>query len=98
MTNSTTPAPAKRRSPGASLTWKSGILAFSLASVVAGSALVARLDPPTQVAQAVEPRVTVTPVQPRGQVGQTQSSPTVRLTPLPPRPVFRQPVTRTRRS
>jgi len=96
MTNSTTPT--KRRSPGASLTWKSGILAFSLTAVIAGSALIARLDPPTQVAQAVQAQPTAAVVQPNTQSGQTQRSRTTRLSPLPTKPVFLQPITRTRRS
>jgi len=98
MTNSTTSAPAKRRSSSASLTWKSGILAFSLAAVIGGSALVARLDPPTQVAQTVQAQPTVTPVQPNTQTGQTRRSRTTRLSPLPTQPLFQQPITRTRRS
>lgn len=96
MTNS--PTPSKRRTSGASLTWKSGILAFSLAAVIGGSALIARLDPPTQVAQAVQAQPTAAVVQPSTQTGQTQRSRATRLSPLPTKPAFQQPITRTRRS
>lgn len=98
MTSSITPGPAKRRSSGANLTWKSGILAFSLTAVIAGSALIARLDSPTQVAQAVQAQPTAAVVRPSTQTGQTQRSRTTRLSPLPTKPVFQQPLTRTRRS
>lgn len=100
MTNSITPANNKRPSSGGSLTWKSGVLAVSLAAVLAGSALVARLDQlATPKAQTVEPAARATPTaQSNTQTGSTQSRRTVRLAPLPSQPLFQQPVTRTRRS
>ncbi|MFZ1475287.1 MAG: hypothetical protein WAV79_20415 [Anaerolineae bacterium] len=93
-------SPANQRQPSASasLTWKSGLLAVSLAVVMAGSALVARFDQSAQgaqTAQAVEATSTPAPTQTEVQ---TQGQQPARLAPLPARPLFQQPVTRTRRS
>ncbi|MBK6562004.1 hypothetical protein [Candidatus Amarobacter glycogenicus] len=50
-------SPVNQRQPSASasLTWKSGLLAVSLAVVMAGSALVARFDQSAQTAQTAQP-------------------------------------------
>ncbi|MGB3218896.1 MAG: hypothetical protein WBD79_15965 [Anaerolineae bacterium] len=96
-------SPANQRQPSASasLTWKSGLLAVSLAVVMAGSALVARLDQSAQAAQVAQTaqavEATSTPAPTQTEV-QTQGQQPARLAPLPARPLFQQPVTRTRRS
>ena len=90
-------SPANQRQPSASasLTWKSGLLAVSLAVVMAGSALVARFDQSARTARTVEATSTPAPTQTEVQ---TQGQQPARLAPLPARPLFQQPVTRTRRS
>lgn len=94
-------SPTQKHQPSASasLTWKSALLAFSLAAVMAGGALVARLDQPTQSAQVnaqvIEATSAPAPAQTSGQTSRRQ---TAAVSPLPTRPVFQQPVTRTRRS
>ena len=93
-------SPANQRQPSASasLTWKSGLLAVSLAVVMAGSALVARFDQSAQTAQTAQTvEATSTPAPTQTEV-QTQGQQPARLAPLPARPLFQQPVTRTRRS
>lgn len=93
-------SPANQRQPSASasLTWKSGLLAVSLAVVMAGSALVARFDQSAQTAQTARTvEATSTPAPTQTEV-QTQGQQPARLAPLPARPLFQQPVTRTRRS
>ncbi len=93
-------SPANQRQPSASasLTWKSGLLAVSLAVVMAGSALVARFDQSAQGAQTARTvEATSTPAPTQTEV-QTQGQQPARLAPLPTRPLFQQPVTRTRRS
>lgn len=93
-------SPVNQRQPSASasLTWKSGLLAVSLAVVMAGSALVARFDQSVQTAQTARTvEATSTPAPTQTEV-QTQGQQPARLAPLPAKPLFQQPVTRTRRS
>lgn len=89
------PTPKHQSSASASLTWKSALLTFSLVAVMAGGALVARLEQPAQSAQVIEATSTPGPAQIGGQTPRRQ---TAAVSPLPTRPVFQQPVTRTRRS
>lgn len=92
--------PVNQRQPSASasLTWKSGLLAVSLAVVMAGSALVARFDQSAQTARTARTvEATSTPAPTQTEV-QTQGQQPARLAPLPAKPLFQQPVTRTRRS
>lgn len=101
MTDAVNPTPKGRRPPGAGVTWKSGILTLSLAGVLAGSALVARLDqlaPQTETSAASPAVATVQPGAPTSGSTQTQTRRATRLSPSQPGSVFQQPVTRTRRS
>jgi hypothetical protein len=110
--NTTKGKPAARRtSKGISAAWKSGLLALSLTTVIAGTAMIGRLDSSQQIA---EQPVTEQPAQQSLVIRQLPSgdlvvlpdtsasnlSTTSRSTipTMPQQPVFRRPITRTRGS
>ncbi|MEZ4767444.1 MAG: hypothetical protein R2844_03355 [Caldilineales bacterium] len=104
-------ASARRAAKGNSAAWKSGLLALSLTTVFAGTAMIARLDSSLQVAQqpATEQpvqRVVVLQQQPSGEfverrdtsAGSFSTFSRATIPTMPQQPVFRQPLTRTRGS
>ena len=110
--NTTKREPAARRTGKSnSAAWKSGLLALSLATVVAGTAMIGNLDSSQQIAQqpvTQQPaqRVVVLQQLPSGDLVGRRDAPTSnfsttsRTNPptMPQQPVFRRPVTRTRGS
>lgn len=111
MTDRSKAQPEPRRSKKSNdAFWKSGLLALSLATVVTGSALLGRADASQSVAlQAAEPsaqRVVVVQQLPSGELlvrrdvslDSLSNESLVNIPAMPQRPVFRQPITRTRGS
>jgi hypothetical protein len=100
------PVSAKGPTTG-SLVWKSTVLALSMATVAVGSMVLARKENTGQAAQSPAPQVIVVQMTaaPKGflaaQGVPLDSAATASLASipaLPQRPVFRQPITRTRAS
>lgn len=103
-------ATPRRSNRSSGVVWKSGLLALSLATVVGGTALLNRADRGQQASApaAVQsaPQVIVVQQLPSGELlVRRDVSPEgvaavslAGIPPMPARPVFRQPITRTRGS
>jgi hypothetical protein len=99
-----------RTASGGGMTWKSGLLGASLGVVVLGWGLLARDSAADNTAPApLQPQIIVVrvPVQSWPDSGQAvvasqslaqQQPAAVDIAPLPQKPVFQQPITRTRSS
>ncbi len=107
MTRSaTTSAPTRRNAKLNGAVWKSGLLALCLATVAAGTAVIGRLDGGQQPIEQVGSQVVVVQQLPSGELLVRRDVPADSLATLtrisvpamPQRPVFRQPLTRTRGS
>lgn len=106
----TRPATPRRSNQSGGAVWKSGLLALSLATVLSGAALLHRAEGGQQAsAQAVvqsAPQVIVVQQLPTGEMlvrrdvspANTSSASLTSIPTMPARPVFRQPITRTRGS
>ena len=107
MTESThTPSAGRspRRSAAASAAWKSGLLASGFGVVLLGWALLVRAESPTNMAALSQPQPNVliaqAPAAAQSSRPQPASEPDMQVTvqSLPPAPVFRRPITRSRGS